>query len=286
MAASKQEQATDICGDALALGLPSSAHAHSGMLALGVIMLALGILYLALALRRQPTRRSWSRWRTISFTLGCVMVAASLYPPLVPYPHGDFREHMLQHLALAMIAPILLVLAAPMTLLLRSLSVVHARALFRILKSAPVRFLTNPLIALTLNIGGMAALYFTPLYTIANHSPAWHLFLHVHFLAAGCLFAWVIAGPDPAPHRPSVPRRLVILGVSIAFHATLSQMLYAGFHTTVPAPAHELRGGAELMYYGGDIAELLLAFALVSTWKPRRRHERAKRSASQPRALA
>ena len=29
------------------------------------------------------------------------------------------------------------------------------------------------------------------------------------------------------------------------------------------------------MYYGGDIAELLLALALVTTWRPVRRRERA-----------
>jgi len=94
--------------------------------------------------------------------------------------------------------------------------------------------------------------------------------VHVHFLAAGCLFTWVIAGPDPGPRRPSVPARLVVLGVAITVHATLSQLLYAGLFVSLPVSSQELRGGAELMYYGGDIAELLLAFALVSARKPRR----------------
>ncbi|MBB4908609.1 cytochrome c oxidase assembly protein [Actinophytocola algeriensis] len=52
--------------------------------------------------------------------------------------------------------------------------------------------------------------------------------MHLHFLVAGYLFAWLIAGPDPAPHRPGVPARLVLLGVAIAVHATLAQLMYAG----------------------------------------------------------
>jgi putative membrane protein len=114
----------------------------------------------------------------------------------------------------------------------------------------------------------MAALYFTPLYNAAMAHPSLHYLVHLHFLAAGCLYTWVIAGPDPAPHRPSVPMRLLVLGVAVVVHSVLAQMLYAGWHVAVPAPASQLQRGAELMYYGGDIAEMLLAFALVTSWHP------------------
>ena len=98
-------------------------------------------------------------------------------------------------------------------------------------------------------------------------NPVLYHLVHAHFLAAGYLFAWVIASPDPAPRRPSVPARLVVLGVAIAGHAVLSQLLYAGAFVQVPVPADQFRGAGELMYYGGDIAELLLALALVTTWR-------------------
>ncbi|GAB3716187.1 cytochrome c oxidase assembly protein [Mariniluteicoccus flavus] len=96
-----------------------------------------------------------------------------------------------------------------------------------------------------------------------------HSLVHVHFLAAGYLFAYSICGADPAPHRPSVPFRLVVLGVSITVHALLAQAIYGGLWTQVPATPAERRAGADLMYYGGDIAELGLALAMVSTWRPR-----------------
>ena len=150
---------------------------------------------------------------------------------------------MLQHLVIGMIAPVLLVLAAPMTLLMRSISVRSARRLTSVLRSRVCHGIAHPVVALTLNVGGMGALYFSPLYEVMLESPAVHLLVHVHFLAAGCLFAWVIAGPDPGPRRPSVPARLVVLGVAITVHATLSQLLYAGLFVSLPVSSQELRGG-------------------------------------------
>lgn len=109
-----------------------------------------------------------------------------------------------------------------------------------------------------------------------------HWLLHAHFLLAGCLFAYVIADPDPAPARPSVPVRLVVLGVAIAAHAVISQLMYGGFGINIHAPVDQ--GGAQIMYYGGDIAELLLAAALVATWRPQPGSRRAPRPTGLPEA--
>lgn len=246
-------------------------HHHGGAgttIALAVVTVSV-IGYVAMALRQGRDPRGWNVWRGTAFVGGCLMVAIGWVPEALPYAEGDFRKHMLQHLLIGMVAPTALVLGAPITLLLRSMTPGWARVVVRVIRSLPVRLLAHPLTALTLNLGGMAALYLTPIYEAAGRHPALHHAMHVHFLLAGCLFAWVIAGPDPAPHRPSVPTRLVVLGVAIAIHASLSQLLYAGVGVALSVPSHELRGGAELMYYGGDIAELLLAFALVSSWRPR-----------------
>jgi putative membrane protein len=61
---------------------------------------------------------------------------------------------------------------------------------------------------------------------------------------------------------------LLVLGIAIAGHAVIAQLLYAGIFVQVPAPQNELRDGGTLMYYWGDIAEILLALALLITWKP------------------
>lgn len=241
-------------------------HGHGNSAALVALLLAGA--YLLLVAR---ARQGWGRPQTASFLTGCALLGLGLSPHLMPWPEGDFRAHMMQHLLIGMLAPLALVLGAPMTLLLRAVPAHTGRRISAALRSRAAKALSHPVTALTLNVGGMGLLYFTPLYAEATERPMVHALIHVHFLAAGCLFAWVIAGPDPAPHRPSVPVRLVVLGVAIAAHAVLAQLMYAGLFVQVPAPPEQLRGAGELMYYGGDIAELLLALALLTTWRPRPR---------------
>ncbi len=54
----------------------------------------------------------------------------------------------------------------------------------------------------------------------------------------------------------------------------ISQLTYGGFRVRVHAPGDQVRAGAEIVYYGGDIAELLLAAALVTAWRPQGRTRR------------
>ncbi|WP_033306613.1 cytochrome c oxidase assembly protein [Streptomyces iakyrus] len=235
-----------------------------------LVLLAAAGAYLLLVRRarhRNPVL-GWSRWRTGFFLAGILLLGVALLPPVAPFAHGDFRGHMAQHLLIGMYAPLALVLAAPVTLLLRTLSASRGRRLTAVLHSPPARVISHPAVALVLSTGSLVALYFTPLYNATTAGPAAHWLLHAHFLLSGCLFAHAIAGPDPAPARPGVRARLVCLGVAIAAHAVISQLIYAGFRVHIHAPVDQVQGGAEIMYYGGDLAELLLAAALVATWRP------------------
>jgi putative membrane protein len=219
------------------------------------------VVLAALAYERLSLRiEGWNKWRGLAFMSGCVVLVAALGT----HSH-DFAGHMTQHVLVGMVAPIGLVLGAPGTLLLRFLPTPQGRWLMRVLRSRPVRYLTHPGTVLLLAAGTPVLLYCTPLYSYGQSSPALHTLILTHFLISGCLFAWVVAGPDPAPHRPPVPVRLVLLGIAIAVHATLSQLLYAGVFVDVAAQVADRQAGATLMYYGGDVAELLLAFAVVQS---------------------
>ncbi|MEV7062906.1 cytochrome c oxidase assembly protein [Streptomyces collinus] len=238
-----------------------------------VLLAAVGayLLLVRRARHRNPAR-GWSRWRTGFFLGGIALLGVALLPPVAPFAHEDFRGHMAQHLLIGMYAPLALVLAAPVTLLLRTLPAPSGRRLTAVLHSLPARVIAHPAVALVLSTGSLVVLYFTPLYNATATSPAAHWLLHAHFLLSGCLFAHAVAGPDPAPARPGVRARLVCLGVAVAAHAVISQLMYAGFRVYIHAPVDQVQGGAEIMYYGGDLAELLLAAALVATWRPEPRH--------------
>ncbi|MFI2780474.1 cytochrome c oxidase assembly protein [Streptomyces sp. ALB3] len=240
-----------------------------------LLPVAAGYLLAVRRVRRRNPSLGWNPWRSASFLAGLVLLAVALLPPLGTAAHTDFRGHMAQHMLIGMYAPLALVLAAPVTLLLRALRPTRARWVTATLHCPPARVLAHPAVALLLSTGSLGLLYFTPLYNHAVSHSAGHWLMHAHFLASGCLFAYAIAGPDPAPSRPGVRARLVYLGVAIAVHALVSQAMYGGFLVNIHAPVDQVRQGAEIMYYGGDIAELLLAGALVATWRPERRGKAA-----------
>lgn len=243
---------------------------HLEWLLPALVLLAAAGAYLLLARRARHRNPSlgWSPRRTMGFLTGIALLGVALLPPVAPFAHEDFRGHMAQHMLIGMYAPLALVLAAPVTLLLRTLPPARGRQLTALLHSPPARAIAHPVVALALSTGILGVLYFTPLYNTTMSNPAAHWLLHAHFLLSGCLFAYVIAGPDPAPARPGVRARLVYLGVAIAAHAGISQLMYGGFWADIHAPIYQVQAGAEIMYYGGDIAELLLAAALVATWRP------------------
>ncbi|QJD60857.1 cytochrome c oxidase assembly protein [Pseudomonas sp. gcc21] len=208
----------------------------------------------------------WSLWRVAAWLAGCMLLVQALTPGAMLLAHHDFRWHMAQHLVIGMLAPLALVLAAPVTLLLRSLPVKAARMLTALMRSGYVRFVSHPLIALLLNVGAMWLLYLTPLY-LASLESAWlHALVHVHFLLAGYLFCWsVLAGPDQAAHSASFRCRIAALFLSIAAHSVLAKLMYGYlWPRNVPHDPDQIRAAAQLMYYGGDFAEVLLLVALFT----------------------
>jgi putative membrane protein len=270
------------------MAMPQHAHETGSdlfpMLLPAVAPFACAALYLHLTrrVRRRNPPLGWNRWRTLSFAFGLILLTVALLPPIASWAHADFRGHMTQHLLIGMYAPLALVLGAPVSLALRAVPAHRGRQLTTILHSRPARLLAHPLIALLLSTGSLAVLYFSPLYTMLTSRQAGHWLVHAHFLLAGSLFAYVIAGPDPAPARPGVRTRLLYLGCAIALHAAISQLMYGGYGVDIPAPITQVQGGAEIMYYGGDIGELLLAAVLVTTWRPERRARTGHHTAAGP----
>lgn len=239
--------------------------------ALTALLLAAATLaYLLGAARLRRTPRGWPAARTAAWLAGVALLAGA-----DGLGEGDPRLHTVSHLLAGMVAPVALVLAAPVTLALRAGSPRLRRRTAPVLRSRALRALTHPVAVLLLGPGGTAVLYLTPLYSASVRHPLLHELVHVHVIVSGCLLAWVVAGPDPAPHRPGFGVRLTVLGVAAASHAVLAKVMYAGgYPRGAGHPETQLQAAAQLMYYGGDVAELLLAAALFSGWLRAQDHRR------------
>lgn len=208
---------------------------------------------------------SWPRplRRVAAWLSGCVIAVIALVGPLADSGFAGFAGHMTAHVMIGMVAPLLLVLGAPVTLALRTLDTVPARRISRILRSRPVRVLSMPAVAATLNIGSMAVLYFTPLHSVID-VPLFHIVLMVHFLLLGTLFTASIISIDPNPHRASIRTRLIVLVLALAAHGILAKLLYAYPLAGLDRADAEL--GAQVMFYSGDLVDLALMALLLAEW--------------------
>ena len=234
--------------------------------------------YLAAALRERRLGRRWSHWRTASWAVGMGLLALAMHPAVAAGAHRDFRGHMLQHLLLGMLAPLPIVLSAPITLILRAMPTSAARKAAHALSRQPLHALSHPIVALILDTGGLWLLYLTPLYAATLHSAALQTALHVHFTAAGCLFAWALIGVDPSPRRPRFALRVMVLGAAIAAHSTLAKVMYAyGWPRGTPHSVEDIQQAAQVMYYTGDGVELLVLVILFTRWYRERRRSGSRR---------
>ncbi|ROR96814.1 putative copper resistance protein D [Salana multivorans] len=226
----------------------------------------------------------WPVLRVVSLAVGLLLIAwvSSGGPAL--YGHLLFSAHMVQHMVLVMLAPIFLVLGAPVTLAVRALparddgSRGPRELLLGLVHSRWAGFFANPVVAAVNIVGSMILFYYTPLLLLALTNHWVHLWMIVHFTLAGYMFVNVLIGIDPGPRRPGYPLRLLLLFATMAFHAFFglalmegTQLLAAPWYGALGLPwgvdalADQKLGGGFTWGFG-EVPSLLLAIALGTAW--------------------
>jgi putative membrane protein len=241
-----------------------------------VVMAAAGY---ALGVRRLARRgRTWPRSRSISFAAGLVVVVIATQSGLAAYDRVLFSMHVVQHLLLGMVAALLLVLAAPVTLALQASSRAGQRRLLRALHSRPVVVVAHPVTAWLLFGGTLAVLYFTALYELSLRNDWVHAAVHAHFLVVGFLFMAHVVAVDPIPGALGFGARLLYVLVALPFHAFLgvailasSEVLAAGWYDGVvrtwgASPLSDQRTGAGLLWVAGELFGVVAALVVVRRW--------------------
>lgn len=247
-------------------------HMHHSMIPLSINLLIMAgaglliVLYLHMMImtNQQSRLRRWPMYRLIFWMAGIIIAASAVVGPLAEMMHRSFIFHMYGHLMLGMFSPLLLVLSAPMTLMLRSLNVNRARQITKLLSSRYIQVVTHPVVAALLNVGGLWVLYRTSLYQLMHESVLILLLVHLHIFLAGYLFTAAILYIDPIAHRYSFKYRAVVLLLALAAHQVLSKSLYP--YPPAGVERAEAEVGAQVMYYGGDIIDYILIFLLCLEW--------------------
>jgi putative membrane protein len=224
------------------------------------------LLYLRIV-RRFPVRGR----QPLYFWAGLLTLTLALLSPLDKGAAYLFTLHMAQHMMLFIVAPPLLALAVPPSLL----GWAYQRALLR----RVFRFLWSPLPCLVLYNGVLLFWHLPPAYDATLESPWVHALEHVSFVGAGMVFWGVIASPAPGLVRASLGLRLALVLVADVVNfilgfalASAGRPLYAPYTTMARlwglSPLDDVKLGGALMWVMGQmmytIPVLLLLSAILS----------------------
>jgi cytochrome c oxidase assembly factor CtaG len=256
-----------------------------------ITLLILGILFVIGWSRLRSISgppRNWRAlgaiWRPVSYIAGLLVIGFALMSPLDVLVQQLFFMHMIQHLLLIMVAPVLLLLPNPMPFLLWGLPqrgrIVAGRVLNNVIhkQSAVGQFLRK--------VTGPAAVWFIMiLFIVGWHDPAMynaalrsefvHDLEHLTMFAAGMLFWWTVTGAGPRLHKNlSRPAKIAFviaaippnmaLGAALAF----SQQPIYSYYSDMPrlwgiSVLDDQRLSGIIMWIPGSMMYFMVALALI-----------------------
>lgn len=172
---------------------------------------------LALGLAAVVYARGWFRlravfpnlisvWRLAAFLSGIVAVWIAIGSPLNAFDDVSLTVHMVQHLLLMAVSPLLILLGAPELPLLRGLPRWIRRSLVGpFLRTAPLKrvghFITNPAICWLAAALALIGWHVPAVFELALRWDWLHELEHASFFGAGLLFWWPVIQPWPSTAR-------------------------------------------------------------------------------------
>jgi putative copper resistance protein D len=165
------------------------------------------VLYLQCARR---VRGGWPWRRTASFIAGVACILVAIQSGIDTYDDWLLSDHMVQHLLLLELAPLLLLAGRPMTLALRSAAPPRRPPLARGIRR--LRIVTHPVSCLAIVWIVVGATHLPAFYDATLRHPLLHDAEHALYLLAGLLLWWPLLDEDPVPsHRLNGFVRLVYM---------------------------------------------------------------------------
>lgn len=242
------------------------------------------LIYLAGVIRLHRRGDRWAPGRTIAWLAGLAMLFYTTNGPLNLYEQILFSQHMLGHMMLTMLIPLVLVLGAPVTLALRATekrgdgSWGGREWILWAVQTPFSRFITHPAVAAVVFAGSLWVFYFSPIFRWAMEEHLGHQWMIVHFLISGYLFSLSMIGIDPVPYRFPYAMRLVTLFATMASHAFFGVTMMTGHglmladwfgamgRTWGPTPLDDQNTGGGIAWGIGELPTLALALIVAIQW--------------------
>ncbi|WP_132993721.1 cytochrome c oxidase assembly protein [Gordonia zhaorongruii] len=252
----------------------------------GTAAVIAAIVYLRGVLRLRKRGDSWPVGRTAAWLLGCLALLFATSSGMGKYAPAMFSVHMMGHMMLSMLVPVLLVLGGPLTLALRAIPPAGRgnpdgprEWILLALHSKFSRVATHPLIVITIFVGSFYVLYLGGLFDVVVENHSAHLLMNLHFLVSGYLFYWLVIGIDPAPRQLNPVAKLGIVWGALPFHAFfgVALMMTSGviaeqYYRSLQHPwafdlASDQRTGGGIAWATGEFPLVLVMLALLIQWR-------------------
>ncbi|GAB2676024.1 cytochrome c oxidase assembly protein [Nocardia goodfellowii] len=251
----------------------------------GTLAIVAAVVYLVGVRRLRLRGDAWPVGRTIAWLSGCAVLLLATSSGIGRYSPAMFSVHMGQHMALSMLAPILFALGGAVTLALRALPAAGKNGapgprewILAAVHNPVSRFLTHPIVASVIFVGGFYALYLGGIYDTVVDSHAAHLLMNLHFLLSGYLFYWVVIGIDPKPREVQPLTKLGMVFGSLPFHAffgialmSMTTVLGGWFFRSLGLGWNadllaDQRTGGSFAWASGEVPLVVVMLALLIQW--------------------
>ena len=247
-----------------------------------IVVVAIG-WYVTAWLRARRLGRPYPALRLLAWCAAWALTLFLAVTGLWEYSTVQYTWHMVVHMTINMMVPVLAVLGGPLGLI-RAASdpapgrVGAAAALDALEASRPWQVLTSPLVAWLLYVGSLFVVYFTPAFSYLMKYHWAHQLMLLFFMATGYLFFDHIIGTDKAGRQLPHLLKLALVISIMPFHAIFAvsilssrTLIGADFYETLAVPwitdlLAEQNTAGQATWFLGEVPLFLVIAVLAAQW--------------------
>ena len=250
-----------------------------------LILFAAAYLYVTGLSRWERPSHPVALWQRACFFTGLLAMFLALQSPLDALAEHMFSFHQIQHFLLRMVGPLLVLLGAPLTPMLRGLPPWALHGVVRTVVRRQVarrayEFITNPILTTVLFLSILYIWQIPTAHNAALRNAALHELMHFSMVFSGFLFWWLVVDPKPHRSRMHYGLRMLYLGLIIIPNTLLGAAITFADHVIYSAYSEveqpfdislmtdQQIGGATL-WVPGDMMSIIVAGVVMVMWYQR-----------------